>query len=291
MKVDEVVRIYRNCGFSVNKIGGYYFLDRGWINYSFPQLINTPIKGNLINSLKWKYLLTIIKTESRIKNTYEFVLETNDYGIDKFAPKKRNDIRKSLKDCVFKRPSLEDLFHFGLSMNQQTLARQGRGDKYLTDDRYWRKYITSFYSQENIFILGAFIEDRMVGYITVCKIAGNYYIIDPFYDKQASASSPIHGLIFTLVNQLIEKNGSIKIFYGIDSFNPLPNLNKYKQSMLFKRVPATRVYVINPVLLPFLKLIIFFCISIFKQKNIKNSLVQKMVRLLQGNRILCKTNR
>jgi hypothetical protein len=130
----------------------------------------------------------------------------------------------------------------------------------------------------------------MVGYITVCKIAGNYYIIDPFYDKQASASSPIHGLIFTLINQLIEKNGSIKIYYGIDSFNPLPNLNKYKESMLFKRIPATRVYVVNPVLLPFLKLIIFFFITILKQKKIKNSLVQKMVRLIQGNRIIYKTN-
>ena len=150
MNIEKVVSVFTSCGFKINKIGGYYFLDRGWINYSFPQLINMPINSNLINSLKWRYLLTIIKTESRIKNTYEFVLETNDYGIDKFAPKKRNDIRKSLKDCVVKRPSLEDLFHFGLSMNRQTLARQGRNDKYLTDDRYWRKYITSFYSQENI---------------------------------------------------------------------------------------------------------------------------------------------
>jgi hypothetical protein len=189
---------------------------------------------------------------------------------------------------MFKRPSLEDLFQFGLRMNQQTLARQGRSDKILTNKHQWEKYITSFYSQENIYILGAYIAERMVGYITVCKIEGNYYIIDPFYDKEAASSSPIHGIIFTLVNQLIEKNGSIKIYYGLDSFSPLPNLNKYKQSLLFKRVPATRVFVINPILMPFLKLIIFFCVCILKRKNIKNSFIRKIVSLVQGNRIIYK---
>lgn len=288
MNIEEIVSIYRNCGFTINKIAGYYFLNRGWINYSFPQLIDININGNLINSLKWRYPLTVIKTESRIKNTYEFVLEANDYGLAKFNGKKRYDIRKSLKDCVFKRPGLEDLFQFGLKMNQQTLARQGRNDKFLTNDQHWRKYIKSFYSQENIYILGAYIADRMVGYITVCKIAGNYYIIDPFYDRQAADSSPMHGLIFTLVNQLIEKNGSIKIFYGVDSFSPLPNLNKYKQSMLFKRVPTTRVYLINPILLLPIKLIIFYNICLLKRKSIRNSFTRKSINLYQGHRLLSK---
>lgn len=290
MNIEHVVRVFRNCGYIINQINGFYFLERGWINYSFPQLIDIPVNNNLIKSLRWKYPLTVIKTKAQIKNTYEFLLDTNDYSIGKFSQKKRNDIRRSLRDCTFKKPPLEDLVKYGLEMNRQTMERQERNDKYLTRYKLWQKYITTFYNEENIFILGAYIADKIVGYITVCKITGSYYIIDPFYDKKASASSPMHGLIFALVNQLIERDGSIKMYYGVDSFVPLPALSKYKQSMLFKRVPATRVYVVNPILLSCLRLIITICINLFKQKSIKNPRIQNIVRIVQGNRIIYKSN-
>lgn len=289
MNVDEAANVFRNCGYSINKINGCYFLDRGLINYSFPQQIDLEFEVAHLNSLKWKHLISIIKTQSKIKNTNEFVLDTNNYGIEKFAAKKRNDIRKSLRDCIFKRPSLEDLLDIGLKINRETLSRQGRRDKFLTNRRCWSKYITSFYYQSGILILGAYIADRMVGYITVCKIGGNYYIIDPFYDHKVSASAPVQGLIFTLVNQIIKESGSIRIIYGLESFNPLPSLNKYKESMLFKRIPATRVYVINPLLLSFLKVIVFLYIRVFKYKNIKNPFIRKVIFLYQGTRILAKT--
>lgn len=286
MKVDNIVSIYRDCGFVINQIKGFYFLDRGRINYSFPQLNDIPVNDDLINSLKWRYPLTVIKTQSRIKNTYEFVLETNDYNINRFPIKKRTNIRKSLKDCVFKRPSLEDLYNFGLLINHQSLDRQGRQDKFLIDKKCWKKYITSFYNQENIFILGAYIAERMVGYIMVCKLEENYHISQIYYDKNFSASCPAPGLTFTLINQLIEKNGWIRISYGLDSIKPLPSLNRYKQEMLFQKIPATRVYVINPLLKPLLKLTVFFMFNILRQKRISNPLFHEVVNLIKGNRIL-----
>jgi hypothetical protein len=286
MEIDKIACIYKSCGYNIRQKDGQYFLNRGLVNYSFPFLVNMPIKEHSISSLKWKYLITILKTQSSIKNTYEFLLETDNYSIENFSARKRNDIRKSLKDCKFKRPSLEDLFTYGLKINRQTLSRQSRDDRFLTHKRYWEKYITNFYNDDNIFILGAYIDNNMVGYITVCKILESFYIIDPYYDKAASGSSPVQGLIFTLVNHLIKREGKIKIYYGIDSFEPLPQLNKYKESMLFKRVSATRAYIINPVILPFFKIIVYFYLRVLKQKNIQNSKVRKMVRLLKGNRIL-----
>ena len=289
MTVDEVVNIFCECGYKIKKINGCYFLSRGLVNYSFPRLEDIPFDKNLLDSLKWKYLVSVIKTQSRIKNTSEFVLETNNYGIEKFATKKRNDIRRSLRDCIFRRPPLEDLLDFGLKINQEALSKQNRRDKFLTDRQCWRKYITSLYHQESILILGAYISDKMVGYITVNRLAGNYYIIDPFYDHKASASAPVKGLIFTLVNQIIKDKGSIRISYGLDSFNPLPSLNKYKHSMLFERKPATRAFVINPLLMPFLKGIVFLYIRVLKYKNIKNPFIRKVIQLYQGTRILSKT--
>jgi len=286
MDIEHIANIYRDCGFKLKKIDDAIFMASGWINYSFPAVIDLKLNKNIEKSLKWKYLITVIKTHLPQKNSYEFVLKTDNYSIDKFASKKRNDIRKSLRDCTFKRPSLDDLFQFGLKMNQQTLAKQGRSDKHLVDDQSWRKYITTFYEQENIFILGAYIAERMVGYITVCKINGNYYITDPFYDFDTAASSPIQGLIFTLVNQIIEREGRITIFYGIESFKPLPQLNRYKSSMHFERIPTTRAYIIHPLVLPILKFVYFFYSKILRGKKTKNPLIQQIVQLLRGNKIL-----
>jgi hypothetical protein len=285
MKVEEIADIYDKCGFSIKKINGCYFLRKGLINYSFPQVIDVPFDNNHLNAIRWKYLISIIKTQAEIKNTYEYILETSDYNISKFDAKKRADIRKSLRDCVFEKPSLDDLIQFGLPINQQTLAKQGRKDKHLTECNHWKRYITTFYSNENILILGAYMAGLMVGYITVININGEYHIIDPYYDLTAAPSAPTQGLIFTLVNHVIEKEGSIKIYYGVESFSPLPKLNKYKQSMLFKRIPTTRVYILNPLVLPFVKLMLFFYTKVLKHKSIKNPFIRKMVSLYQGSRI------
>jgi hypothetical protein len=133
--------------------------------------------------------------------------------------------------------------------------------------------------------MGAYLAGEMVGYITVININGEYHITDPYYDLKAASSSPTLGLIYTLINQVIEKEGSIKIFYGVESFSPLPSLNRYKQEMLFKRVPTTRLYIINPMILPFVKLLIFWYIGILKQKSIKNTLIRKIISLYQGTRV------
>ncbi len=289
MKAEELADIYRNCGCKIKKIEGYLFNNQRYINYSFPLLDVIPISKSLINSLKWKYLLSIIFTESRIKNTYEFLLEANNYDLDKFASKIRNRIKKSLKNCTFKKPSLEDLLHFGHKINQQTLHRQSRRDRILYEYKCWEKYITSFYSNENVIILGTYFNDRMVAYIIVYYLAGKYIIQNAFIDKQDSRiTAPMNGLIYTMVNQLIEKYGSIKISYGLESFFPLPDLNRFKQNMLFEPLPATRMYIINPLLLPFFKLIIYINVHLFKRKSIKSSFVRRVIRLYQGNRIFIK---
>jgi hypothetical protein len=288
MTVQAAVELFKKCGYKIRKIEGSYFFSRGMVNYSFPQLIDIPINKKVITSLKWKYLISIIKTNSKLKNTYEFILATDNYDILKFAPKKRNDIRKSLKECIFIRPPLNDLIKYGLLINQRTLLKQKRKDKFLTKLSHWEKYISSLYDNEDVEILGAYIETRMVGYITVCKINNRYYIIDPYYDFSASSSSPTQGLIFTLVNRIIQKEGSIIIYYGLDSFSPLPSLNKYKLAMLFKKVPATRAYVLNPLLIPFLKMILIYFLAIKNKKNSGSRLIRNIIRLYKGHEILKK---
>jgi hypothetical protein len=288
MNLHDLVLLYQESGFTINKFGANYYLNRGFINYSFPQLSDIQLDKSLLNLLKWKSILTVIQTDLRFRNTHEFILETDRYDIEGFNCKVRNRIRRSLRDCTFRRPSLADLLLNGLEINRQNEARHKTHHRMLTNKEKWARFITSFYTDEHVYILGAYINDEMIGYIMAYKYLGKYILVNPYFNYKACCSGPMNGLLYTLINKLIEKEGTIKISYGLESFVPLPRLNNFKYSMLFKRVPATRLLLINPLLLPFIKLIVFVNIVLLKHHNVKNSGTRQAILLYQGHRLLTK---
>ncbi|MBN1186670.1 MAG: hypothetical protein JXB49_30615 [Bacteroidales bacterium] len=287
MDLLEFISIYRKSGQVIKTVNGCYIQPHGWRSYSYPLTNPVTVTKDLIKSLRWKYLISTILTHSIRKNSVEFVLDTNKYTIDRFPRKTRNRIRMSLNNCIFRRPDIDELISDGLEINRQTLERQRRDDKILSDSTKWIKYISTLYSFSQILILGAFYKNRMVGYLMAYELNGVYNILHAYIDRKDSETTcPMLGLIYTLVNQLIERNGSVRISYGLDSFSPEPELSRFKRNMLFNQIPTTRVYVINPVILFLLRLIIIFNIRIIRRKNIRNQFIRKIIKLYQGYRII-----
>lgn len=291
MTVENIVEIYRNCGFKFSKFQGNYYMHRGLIKYSFPTLMDIPINYLNSNILKWKFPLTIFKTNVKVKNAYEYILETSDYRIEKFSSKTRNQIRKSLKDCEFKKPPLSDLLKYGLIINKQTLGRQGRDDKFLTSKSRWHKYIKSFYNNDEVIFLGAYSHNILIAYIIVYEVNDKFTILHPFSDRNHSSSNPMNGLLFTLINELLNTRNYIKISYGLESVNLLPGLNKFKSSMLFQKMSTTRIFLINPLLLYIIKIFVCVIVKIFKFKNVQNSHLRRLISIYQGHRIFYKLGR
>jgi hypothetical protein len=287
MRVEEYVNLFRDCGIKINAVGNNYFNQQGMVNYSFPNLFKAPLNSNLIKTIQWKYAVSVLLTNLRRKNTYEFILETNDYSVERFAKKIRNRIRKSIQNCTFSRPSLKDLLTYGLAINQQTLERQHLKVKTLTDANLWEKYITPLYKQNDVIFLGAYYSGRMVGYTVAIELEDKHIITHAFIDRNDSEiTDPMNGLLYTMINQIIEKNKTVKISYGIDSIRDLQELNRFKNNMLFSRVPVSRAYLLNPMLVPFVRLFIYFNIGVLRKRNVKNDLTRKIIHLYQGHRML-----
>jgi hypothetical protein len=288
MHIDELVDVHRKSGFIIKKYGDLYFLNKGLLTYSFPQLDDMKVTQKLLNLIRFRYPLSVIKIDSKYKNGYEFILETDSYVVENFPAKVRNMIRRSLKDCTFRRPSLADLLINGLEINRQTLSKHGIKDNLLISKRKWHNFVTAFYGNKEIEIFGAYIKDNMVGYIMAYHYNGKYIILNPYFNFKASCSGPMNGLLYTLINNIIAKNGEIKISYGLESFFPIPTLNRFKHSMLFKRIAITRASLLNPLLVPFVKLIVFVNISVLRRKSIRNRIIRNIVFVYQGHRLLTK---
>jgi len=288
MDLTDFVRIHRDSGYSITKRENYYFLNRGIVNYSFPQLLEIPLNYKLVQSLRWRYLISVIKADSKIKNNYEYILKTDSYELDDFRKKTRTTIRKSLNTCSFKRPSLQDLITSGLAINQQTLKLQERSDKFLTNPQCWEKYISLFYNNIDSIILGAYFEDKLIGYAIAYELEGKHYFHLQHIDRNYATYYPMSGLMYVIINQIIKEKGRIEISDGIESFDPMPSLNQFKTYMRFERVPINRVYIIHPALLILLKVIVFYYVHLLGKRNVSNQWIRRIITLYQGHRVLSK---
>ena len=288
MRIDDFVRLHQTCGFKIKKIEGHYFLKRGLINYAFPPLLPCKVTKKLINRLRWKYLISVIKTESPIKNSHEYILRTDDYTVEMFPHRTRTTVRKSMKSCVFRRPSLADLQHQGLRINRQTLKFQKRKDKFLTDPQYWDQYIGALFSNKDSTIMGAYSDEKMIGFAVAYELEKKHYFDIQHIDRDYGTNYPMSGLMYNIINQLIENNGTTEISDGIESLKPLPSLNKFKRYMRFERVPITRVYVLHPLLSMAIKVILFVAIQLLGKRNFKKNSLRQIVSIYNGCRLLSK---
>ena len=130
MKIEELIEVYKDS--RIKKVGGNYFISHLWKSYSFPLSNIILINDQVVKYLKWRYLISVIYTESAKKNTYEFIVDTNDYSLDRFSSKTRNQIKKSLSTFSFEKPSLEEMITDGFRINQKTLKEQKREDRILS---------------------------------------------------------------------------------------------------------------------------------------------------------------
>ncbi len=289
MLISEFVNILKKSGQNISCINKIYFQRVNRICYSFPTCFQIHTLTKIVKKIKWRYWISVILTDFVQKNTSEFLLGTDDYSLDKFSRKTRNRIRKSLDNCCFRKPEIDDLIISGCCINKLTLLRQNRSSRLLSAQKEWRKYIESIYNCPDITILSAYYENRMVGYIITAKIEDKYCIQHAFIDKKDSElTAPMNGLLYIHINKLIKENGLIKISYGLDSIKDLPELNRFKSNMLFQREYIARVFVINPLILPYFKLIVFFYLSVLKKRSIKNQLTREIIHIYYGYRILKK---
>jgi hypothetical protein len=218
------------------------------------------------------------------KDIYEFLLKADNYEMDRFDTKTRNRMRKSLNACTFRRPSLAELQAEGLALNRQTCERQHRREPTLTDQRLWNRHISLVHANGEFIILGAYLEGRMIGYLAAYQVEGTYNLLHAFIDRNHSSLSPMCGLLYTMINNLIREHGPVSVSYGMHKFSGPTPLNNFKKKMLFEMVPATKGYVINPVVLFFIRMAVFTSIGILKRKNLKYKWIRNLVHLYQGHR-------
>jgi hypothetical protein len=207
------------------------------------------------------------------------------YGLDQFDDEASWRIRTSLNNCEFRRPSLSDLARQGRKINRASKVNPAGSVHFLNTKKRWVKCVRSIYFHPGFNILGAFYEDEMVGYLITYLVEGKYHIL------QANAlpditgeAQPMAGLVYTRINDLIQEKGIVNISLGMSPFNGTSSHTAFVRQMLFKPVPYSQGYILNPLKVLMLKLRIMNLIRVKSVHRVSRKRTKKTVKLYQGYR-------
>jgi len=236
--------LYTRAGFSVYEKDSRYWLksDRLFIE-SIPTLEKIAITNSEILELL-KYSNSIcaiyISSESESSNSSEYIFSRKECNFDIFDSKTRNQIRKGLKSCCIKRPSIDDMRFAALNINKQVLKKQGR-KSFLGCTERWNPYVEYLYSRKDVVISGSYYQDNLIGYIIFINVDKKKYIFHPFMDYRYSQMNPIMALLYNEMNNSLSLNNEITYSYGLKSYIDMSSLDHFKKNMLFDEVPVLRM--------------------------------------------------
>jgi len=216
---------------------------------STPSLENShPSKKELSEIFNKKVKMVTFTVDMDEKNSYEYMYEGNDYSLEVFNSKIRNQIRKGLKSCVVATPTLDDLMIQGLQINREILSIHKRDVEYLTNESLWYQYLKNMLNTKDVFVYGAYIKNILAGYIFFIKVNKKYYVYHPYTSRIYSKEAPMNALLFSAMNDFLKKDSYISVSYGLASFFEKQGLDHFKKGMLFTEKPITRVVAFAPLL-------------------------------------------
>ena len=210
------------------------------VEYSYPT--KNDIKQILSHKNIWFCIFVSDKTES---NTGEYLFEGDNYEMDAFHSKIRNQIRKSLKNCEIKTPPKQDVIKYGIEINREIMKLHGRNVDYLTEYSLWEKYVNELHDSKDVYTYAAYVEGVFAAYIFFIKVDNKYYIYHPFATRKFSKEAPMNGILYTAINDFIKRDGFVSVTYGLASFFTMSGLDKFKKGMLFSEKPMSRVTVLD----------------------------------------------
>ncbi len=167
--------------------------------------------------------------------------ELDGFTLMSLPQKKRNQVRRALKHCEFRRldelePWLERMRAINISQSER--QAQGAGapvaaGRYIHEAEAWRAQIRREFALAKREWWGAFAEGELVAYLRSYQVESVRLIQQIKTHSDAYAHNAVDGLNFTLLERAAADPSCRQILYG-EAMHP--SLNRFKEQFLFRVV-------------------------------------------------------
>lgn len=169
-----------------------------------------------------------------------------DYGIPHLAEKERRKTRRGLEHCRIREMSFSELSRLGMALNRDTLVRQGRDDRMLSDAKCWTRFCEAGAQVEGIQAWGAFVADELATYTVLFRVGDVVNMLHTMSSTKLMKYYSSPALTFAVTQTMIRTPGVRAVCSGPEGLSGSAGLDEYKQRMGYVKEPVSFAVRLRP---------------------------------------------
>lgn len=200
----------------------------------------------LIRREKLAGLRYICTPEDGGRPSFQLVCDTRDYALEKLSANARSKIRRGIARNEIRRVSGRELAAIAEKAFVETMERQNRANAAALET--WRRMLAAADDEPAIEIWTAWHEGEFASYLIAVMIDD---VCEFFQARSANHQLkhyPNNALIYTLTEEMLVRRGLREVTFGIESPEPVEELDAFKLQMGYRKKPVQQRVVFHPAL-------------------------------------------
>ncbi len=235
------VDFLQRMGHAVREVSGiYWFNPNRGVYCSFPY--HRDIDADTVD------IATVLGTDGLVArfgcpleqgvNSFRIVCSDPDYDFQSLRSRTRTQVRRGLEACRVERVDFELLAKHAISLNADTLIRQGRR---VPSDlaAYWARYYHHAAATEGAEAWAAFVGDELAAYLISFTVEDVANLLIVRSSLKFLDCFPNNALIYQFLHERLRAGDIRAVSYGYESIQSgLGSLDQFKTGMGFEKVPV-----------------------------------------------------
>ena len=184
--------------------------------------------------------------------SWQMAVSGSGYSMEDFSGNTRSKIRRGLKSNEIRLITGAELARHGEQAFLDTVARQGRADRYGLER--WHRLLAAADRTPGIEIWSAWHEGVLAAYLLIMVFADVCELYEARSRNDQLRHYPNNALIYTVTEDLLVRRGIREVTFGIEGLEELDTLDQFKLAMGFVRKPIRQHVIFHPALRPALAL-------------------------------------
>jgi hypothetical protein len=211
--------------------------------------------------------------------SYAIVFEGKDYDLERLGHRTRKNVRRGLRSCSVEPIPFQVLVEQAWELRRDALDRQGRRLNITYES--WRKRYLSAAGLAGFQAWGAWVQNRLAGYLVTFQMEDCVCIIDQQSHRDFLELNVNNAITFLVSQRAAAQPGVNLLFYGLESLDAPARVSEFKFHMGYEAKPVGQRVAFHPYLAPLVNRFSYRVSQGLSALSPKNRLLAKAAGMLR----------
>jgi hypothetical protein len=251
MDAERFARFYERSGVRVAKSAGAWWYEaapRFLLALPSHRPLDLPDDeaAELIRREKLAGLRYVAADDRQGRASFHLVCDDPAFGLERLSANTRSKVRRGLSRNEIRRVSGRELAEVAEAAFVETMERQNRASLAAVEN--WRRMLKAADEEPAIEIWTAWHEGEFACYLIAVRIDDVCEFFQARSSNRLLKHYPNNALIYTLTEEMLVRRGVREVTFGIESPEPVEELDAFKLQMGYRKKPIRQRVVFHPLL-------------------------------------------